>query len=163
MYINHLTLSTGACHRSPRGEVGQDVIDFLFPWMVSALDAKGAPCPLPGDWSAYHATLLAQSGALVVTVFGRAPQVGRGLPLVSFGVAHRSRHASKLWEALTQPGAGVIAAGVEQPPVPYLAVHVHPTATADRDALRWLPDFERAVAWTWICRQPPERPDLKLA
>jgi len=40
------------------------------------------------------------------------------------------------------------------PPVPWCAVSVHTPVGAFPEALDWLGDFERCIAWAWITRNP---------
>ncbi|QTD44309.1 hypothetical protein [Ottowia testudinis] len=148
MYIQHLTVTTGHAHRSTRAMVGDDVLALLSPWLDQAIAAR-AITPIP-RMDGFGALCLHQQGTLVVTVYAPQPDIGPRMPQVTFGVAQRSRQAAALWPMLMQ--AGPAAPGVKQPEAPWCAVHLHPTV--DRDALDWLADFERCIAWAWITRKP---------
>jgi hypothetical protein len=103
--------------------------------------------------SDYGARCLTQDGALVVTVYAPQPQVGQRPPLVTFGVAHRSRQGAALWTELLKVGPA--APGTREPHAPWCGVHVHPSIVGYMDALSWLGDFERCVAWAWISKHDP--------
>lgn len=157
-YLDHIALTSGQHARSLRSEVAPDTLARMRSWLQNALAARHQNYPLPGAFADYTSTVLTSEGALLVTVWGKTPQVGKPLALVSFGVAVNASHASRLWEMLTSPGMGATAPGLSRPSPPFLAVLIHPTGVSDPSALEWLPDFERSVAWAWISdvAQPPD-------
>ena len=144
MYINHITLNTGSIDRTSRVDVSDDVVAALRPWLKEALTNKG-DFPLPsvlGMGDDHRAQVTVQKGALVCTVFG--PQLA---PLVTFGVAERSRHAH-LWTTMTaQFGA---KDGIKEPSTPWCAVVQHPAYSAYQDASSRVGEFVRSVAWARI-------------
>ena len=145
-YINHLTISTGHSRRSPRAEVGDDTLTWLVPWLRKAV-ALGTPQPLPVAALARY-SLLAQveDGALLATLYA-----GPDAPLVTIGVAQRSRQAATLWnKMITAFGAP----GLERPAEPWCAVALHAALLDHPGAGEWLGDFERCIAWAWITRNP---------
>lgn len=159
-YIAHVTLATGHLRRSSRAEVSDDTLSILAPWLDSARAAAGLLVPLPGEaFAGFAAKVMLAHGAMVCTVYGPADrfphlagmaEVQDGVPLVTFGVAQRSRHSKTLWDSLV--------AFSDHPPrcampeSPWCGVILHPTITAFPDAIEWLGDFERCVAWAWIGR-----------
>lgn len=153
MYINHLTLSTGHLSRIERGDVSGETLARVRPWLA-AVTASGGTHTLPvSALSDYTASAVVVNGALIVSVF--APN---GAPLVSIGVAKRSRHGAPLWEALTGPQMPPAAPGISQPSEPWCAALLWPTLAANLSAARWLGDFERCVAWAW-CTRPVDGPE----
>lgn len=140
--------------------MSDDTIAVLVPWLVSARGAGGAPAPLPGKaFAGFTAKVLVEHGALVCTVYGPAARFPHlagmaeaqdGVPLVTFGVAQRSRHSKTLWD--------ILVASSDHPPrcampeSPWCGVILHPPLPAFPDASEWLGDFERCVAWAWISR-----------
>lgn len=161
MYINHITITTGHNARTSRADVTGDVLEVVAPWLQSIIKT-GNKAPLPvRDISHYSAKALVHSGGLVVTVYGpigphqQGAPANADIPLVTFAVARRSRHGGDLWSMLL--AIFDHKSGIKQPSVPWLAVAVHTSAFAHRDALDWLADFERRVAWAWITRQPDIR------
>lgn len=150
MYINHVTLGTAHVMRSERGDVGDDVLAVVAPWLAAAANS-GRQHPLPGR-ADYAGAVFFQDGGLVVTVYARKPDIGPRLPLVTFGVAQRSRHGEALW-ALLVANFGAHARA-QRPREPWCAAALHPTLQLDIEATEWLADFERCVAWAWITRTP---------
>lgn len=155
-YINHITLATGHCRRSPRDEVDDGALQALTPWLKNAI-ASGRIEPLPVQELSHCGAKAIKEVGLVVTVYGpRGPHTpgephrGDYLPLVTLGVAQRSREARDLWGHM----AGHLKPGLEMPSTPWCAVAIHPTAAAFLDALKWLGDLERCIAWAWITRNP---------
>ena len=163
MFLNHLTLSTGHLVRSARSDVGPAVTLLLDKWLRSCIDS-GRPHPLPlPPLSHFSVQALLEDGALVVTVFAPhgphqpgKPYVGRTTPLVTFGVAQRSRQGAQLWGMLIK--VFPVKDGLEPPDTPYCAVAVHSSVIAFDGPTEWLGDFERCVAWTWLTRNPDLRP-----
>lgn len=159
-YINHVTLSTGNLTRSSRAEVADEVVAVIAPWLIDGI-AAGTPLPLPvAALSHYRAVVIkTDGGGLVVTVYAPSgphlpgtPAFGKGLPLVTLGVAQRSRHGADLWGTLVaQFGC---AKGLRRPTEPWCAVALHAGLAAHREAAHWLGDLERCIAWAWITRQP---------
>jgi len=165
-YIAHVTLSTGHLRRSPRSEVDDDTIAVLVHWLKNAR-AAWEPVPLPGEaFAGFAAKVFVEHGAMVCTVYGpagRFPSLAGmeaahdGVPLVTFGVAQRSRHSKALWDRLVQVSDQPTSCAM--PDAPWCGVVLHPPLPAFPDAMDWLGDFERCIAWAWITR----RPDLRLA
>ncbi|NUB17294.1 hypothetical protein GAY28_36265 [Azospirillum brasilense] len=160
-YLHHITLTTGHSRRSLRSEVEPAVLDAVAPWLDRALLAdeplKAPPVPLPvPDLTEFSAHIFTVPGGLVVTVYGPdnqtvPPAAPTPIPLVTFGVARRSRSAAKLWGVLLK-AAPALRAPPDMPGTPWLAAVLHPSLTAFPDAANWLGDFERCVAWAWIER-----------
>lgn len=159
-YIAHVTLATGHLRRSSRAEVSDDTIAVLVPWLASARAAGSIPTHLPGAaFAGFTAKVLVEHGSLVCTVYGpaaRFPSLAGmeaaqdGVPLVTFGVAQRSRHSKALWAALV--AVSDVPPRCAMPDSPWCGVVLHPPLPAFPDAAEWLGDFERCVAWAWISR-----------
>lgn len=160
-YLHHVTLATGHSRRSPRSDVSPEVVDVVASWLDRALlpDAPStqAPVPLPvADLAQFSAHVFTTAGGLVVTIYGPdiltlPPRTPTPIPLVTFGVARRSRGAAKLWGDLIS-AAQAAHSMPPMPGAPWLAVVLHPSLIAFPDASHWLGDFERCVAWAWIDR-----------
>ncbi len=163
MHINHITLNTGHLARSERAEVNDATLDVLVPWLAEA-ESTGAHVPLPvAALSHYSAQVIMQSGALIVTIYGPAgphnvgsPHVGDPLPLITMGVAQRSRQGAPLWSQLVD--AFGARSGLQKPAEPWCAVAIHPGIGAYSDTAHWIGDLERCIAWAWITRNPDLRP-----
>lgn len=157
MYINHITLTTGHLGRSPRAAVADDALAVLVPWLQDAIASPdGLPIPVP-PLAHYSCKAMVESGALVATIFAPAgphtsgqPYAGDMLPLITFGVAQRSRQGGGLWALMVaQFGA---AEGLQEPATPWCAVAIHPSIAGYPEAAKWLGDLERCIAWAWITR-----------
>lgn len=155
MHFNHITLQTGHSRRSERQEVADATIVASLEWLTAAVDS-GNVHPLFAPVQDYAGSAMVIEGALVVTVYGRAPHVGTRPPLVTIGVAQRSRHAQPLWDSLTKAARKMVR-GLARPPVPWCAASIHASSSRDVDALGWIAQFETALAWAWITRHPDIR------
>ncbi len=151
-YITHITLTTGHVVRQQRGDVPDAALAALVPWLAGAL-ARGQRTPLPWLHGGYSALALQQDGALVVTVYGPDPDIGKPEALATFGVAPRSRSAAPVWNLLMETQPDVITS-LSMPGAPWCAVVPYPVLVAHPDAIEWLGDFERCVAWAWASRNP---------
>lgn len=155
-YINHITLSTGHCRRSPRSEVSDATLDILRPWLLDLVESAGKS-PLPvAELSHFSALAIVEVG-LVVTIYGPSgpyisgrPNKTDGAPIVTIGVAQRTRQGSELWSKLSKHF--VTVAGLEPPSTPWCAVALHENIMAFPDAAEWLGDLERCIAWAWVTR-----------
>jgi len=139
-YIEHLTLNTGHLRRSAPDDISPVTLARLEPWLRAAI-ASGQPAPLPADGlEGYTAVVSVVHGGLLCTVTGV-------VPLITFGVAMRSRQGAPLWEVLLeQPG---VRSDLDRPAEPWCAALLLPGAMRDMPAMHWLGDFERCLAWTW--------------
>ncbi len=78
--------------------------------------------------------------------------MGKSTPIVTLGVAQRSRQGSDLWGLMqaqfdTHPG-------LKKPSELWMAVVIHPLLSEFLEATHWLKDFESSIAGTWITRDP---------
>lgn len=159
MYINHITLSTGHLSRALRSDVADSTLTVLSPWLAEIHNnGKSNPLPLPA-LSHYSAQCSTLAGSMVLTVCapigphleGR-PHDGETVPLITLGVAQRSRQAAELWPLMVANlGA---KPGLQMPGAPWCAVALHPGLAMHRGPTVWLGDFERCAAWAWITRNP---------
>jgi len=158
-YLTRVSLDTGHLRRIERQEVGEPAIALLRPWLAE-LAASGERRPLPVPALAHYSASAVVEVGLVVTIW--APQgphrpgapalAGSGIPLVTLGVAQRSRQGRDLWAALVaQLGADEAA---RRPAEPWLAVKRYPSSRAFPDAFAWLGDLEACIAWAWITLRP---------
>lgn len=146
MHIHHLTLNTGHITHVRPGDVSGETVARVAPWL-RALVESGKKHPLPASsLAAYTAQATVDKGALLCSVFGRT-----GDPLVTIGVAARSRHTAPLWASMTASGMPA-RPGLKPPAHPWCAVLVWPGIADDFDAAMWIGDFERCVAWAWVAR-----------
>lgn len=157
-YIGHITLATGHTSRIKRGDVSGETLARVAPWLA-ALVESGQPAPLPvsglADYTG-HASVV--DGALIVTISGVAttagPMAGKTPPLITMGVAKRSRQGAALWPLLTGPVMPPAKPGLQRPGEPWCGVAIWPTIALHPEALEWLGDLERCIAWAWLERNP---------
>lgn len=159
-YIIHITLSTGHTRNSPREEVGDDILRLLVPWLNGLTQQPGQRAPLPvPDLAHYSASATVDAGALLATIWGpRGPYLpgrahdGEADPLVTLGVAQRSRHGGDLWAMMVAQFG--VAPGLKRPAEPWCAIALHAGLMAHPQTAEWLGDLERCIAWAWVTRAP---------
>ena len=150
MYVQHLTLQTGHLTRIQQGDVAGETLARVRPWLSALVTGGAAPLPV-SELADYSATATVLDGALLVTISGRPVPGNDGLPpLVTIGVARRSRHSSVLWPLLTGPVMPQAAPGLRRPGEPWCGVVLWPTMALEPDAVPWLGDLERCIAWAWV-------------
>lgn len=161
--LEHITLNTGHTRRSPRSEVGPGIVEALRPILERAL--TGTPTPIPPG-QGYTLTGGVRGRCASFTVWSRSLLIwpeddqAQRAPVVEIGVAGHSRCGAPLWRTLhalaarldlpvkTDPG--------RCPPEPWCAALLYPGAVLAPDAMDWLGDFERCLAWAWLAsRHPP--------
>jgi hypothetical protein len=146
MYIQQIMLNTGSITRVNRDDVQDDVVAVLGAWVEQGLTDNG-DISLPGVLGAsdiYRAQVTRINGGLVCTVFGALL-----VPLVTFGVAVRSRH-SHLWITMVEQLGS--AKEIKVPEAPWCAVVLHPAYQTHQGALSWLDQFVQSVAWSRLRR-----------
>ena len=103
-YIEHITLTTGHRNRSSRGAVSDDTLAVVAPWLRRLIET-GERLPLPAPALVhYSAKATSEGGGLMATIYGPiGPHThgqahsGATAPLVTLGVAQRSRQGGDLW------------------------------------------------------------------
>jgi len=158
-YLHHVTLSTGHTRRSPRSEVADSILAVLVPWLNSLVETGSRiALPAPG-LEHFSATGTVESGSLLFTIWApNGPHVagkayeGDKIPLVTFGVAQRSRQGTELWSMMSAQFG--VHPDLRKPAEPWCATAIHSGIAANPKAVLWLGDFERCVAWAWITRNP---------
>lgn len=118
--MNHITLTTGHIRRSPRAEVDDATLAVLSPWIAANINS-GVIVPLPAASLSHYAAKLINEVGLVTTVYAPLgphvagqPHTGRFAPLVTFGVAQRSRESKPLWDMLVH--AFGVKGNIKAPP-----------------------------------------------
>lgn len=160
--LAHLTLNTGHTRPSPRAEVGDGTIAMLRP----LVDAGGGILPVP--FAMYRLTVVVDDGEPDCAIF-TVQRADNDLPLVTCFCHWGPGDGARFWAVVgTQLDTirqgfprGALPDRLPRRPraSPWLAVLVWPTALRDPEALGWLGDFERCVAWALIERGSGPRPD----
>lgn len=155
-HLAHITLTTGHSRRSWRREVGDDTIALLQPLLADVL--AGRQVAVPGDVGDYTLSASGAGRCLIATVWGPpvAEAGGARPPVVTLGVAGHSRCGATLWRLLhdsPRPPAVMPEMAITRcPPEPWCAVRIEVGAALCPDAMAWLGDFERCLAWAWLER-----------
>lgn len=146
-YLWHITLNSGHGRKSLRADAADSAVDAAALELARALVEAETDLHIgPGKDKPYRLKATAVGAALFCTV-----STGAGAPLVSFGVAARSLDAAKLWSLLHADFDGLATDPDRAPAPPWCAARIEMKSIAnDPSALKWLPDFERLVAWAWI-------------
>lgn len=139
-YLSHLTLDTGHVRRAPRKDLDEAVMTIVRQSIDEALHGL-APVIRPG----YTLSAMQQRGALLATVMTE-----QSAPICTIAVAGDARQGDGLWAVLKDPAPGGAVAVGEPPAPPWCAVRLHPDLESHLDAIVWLGDFERYLAWAWI-------------
>lgn len=134
----HYTITTGHVRRSPRSEVGDDVISVLVPLLAPG---EHAIPRTPG----YRVRVTIDRGVYAATVLSDRRADAAGAPLVTIMVATDPEGL----DAIRRTTGAHWAAAIE---LPACIVEAHATLGLDRDAIGWLGDFERCLAWAWVER-----------
>lgn len=136
-YLMHVTIDTGHRRLSYRDEVDDAVVTIVAQQLAEARTSGDAEIR-PG----YRLRPVSAGASLLATV--ESERLG---PLATIAVTGKSRDSAKLWGLLSAS-----ATAAEPPPVPWCAVKLYPAVNHDSDALIWLGDFERILAWAWLER-----------
>lgn len=156
-YIWHVTLDTGKTRRSPRSEVRDEVLVHVRAVLQQALAGEHAEvifgCTL---------TAAAEGRCVLGTVWmplGRSASGGNSVPIVTIGVAEHSRCGGRLWRLMhdvaDRSGMPPLATDRNDPPQePWCAARIEIGSVTALDAMEWLADFERCLAWAWLERHP---------
>lgn len=151
IYLHHITVTTGHASRSRREDVPDSALNMLRPWIADCL-ATGETMAIP-EVAPYRGQCLREGGALMCTVWAHATDIGNPDPIVTFGVAARSRDARRVWDVLIAT-PGEKPADLAMPGAPFCGVIIHPTAARHPDAFAWLGLFEQVVSWAWVTKNP---------
>lgn len=142
MYLNHLSLGTGRQIRSDSHDIPDSVMSNLKPWLLGAIENPDpSPVPVP-DYLAPGGYLVKPSvvkGFFMCTIFTSTE------PVMTFGVASRSRHGPPLWSMMTEMYG--VKSGIVAPGVPWCA-HKMYGDTVEFTGPLW--EIERGLAWAWI-------------
>lgn len=169
--LQQLTLETGHVRPSPREEVDDRVIERLGTVLARAL--TGAHTLLPDAIGDYTLTGRQDGHCALLTVWGRAPGrlpwppplTARGArgrpprtPIATIAVAGDGADAcaARTWRALhvnaASHGHALATRHWGVPAPPWCATRLDPGVGHHREALDWLSDFARCIAWAWFAR-----------
>lgn len=148
MHLNHITLQTGHTRKSDRSELSTQVLAYCTDLITQCLlnpDKKIAIDNLDGYF--FSAGNIGANSLFGTVWHGQKQPV----PLVTLIIAKKSRNATKLWQELHRHCVAPAVTDINNAPqVPWCAVSLTPMAGDYADALGWLGDFERCLAWAWV-------------
>lgn len=130
MTLDHYTIRTGHLRRSPRSEVGDEIITMLRPMLTPGSHV------IPG-FEAYECRTSVHGGTLTGTV-AKGP--------AEIATIYVCTDAAGLADAIETTGAKP----TKPLSAPACLVDLHPALALASDASSWLGDFERCLAWAWI-------------
>ncbi len=144
-YIYHVTLLTGDTRQSWRHEVDPKVMPVASAMLDRAL--AGERVAIAGV-EGYEITAAAGGRCCLVTAW-------RGdTPLVTIGIAARSRCGAELWRRLHEdPWTPLATSAAQCPPEPWCAAQIQPGLVPFMLDAHWLADFERVMAWAFLERR----------
>ncbi len=160
LQITHITLNTGHTTLIGEGDVSGETLARVGPWLSSLIACDGRMSLPTSSLSRYVAHAAVEDGALLLTVSGpvitnAGPMRGLHPPLATDGIAKHSKH-THLWALMTTGDRmPPPAPNIKMPSPPWCAAVIWPSALLFVDALEWLGDFERCVAWAWCNRSEP--------
>lgn len=160
-YLHTITTNTGQQLRIDREAVSDSALATVRPWLLELLSTgRRQPLPVPPLCHYSAAAFRHESGGLVATLYGpNGPHqpgtpalAGDGMPIVTIGIAQRSRHGADLWAMLTanlptHPKA-------IRPRPPWCALAAHPAMLYYPDTAHWASDFAQCLAWSWLTNRP---------
>lgn len=154
LFIRHITLQTGHARDSFAGEVSQDALLLCKNLINKCLDRDGEKVAIPNFDGFYLAAGNVGGRTLLGSVWYGIKQP---VPLINFAIATKSRNAAIAWRELHNHSTILPVTDAKNvPPVPWVAVSIEPDAAYYSDAIEWLGDFERCLAWAWIKIREPD-------
>lgn len=156
-YIAHVSLTTGRVRRSPRSEVGAEVLALLDGVLGEAL--AGGELALPAHVQPASTLTATQEGRCLIATVWAPPEDEQRVPLATMGVATHSRCGARLWESLHAHAADwppIATRADQQPGPPWCAARLEFGIGLHPHAVRWLGDLERCIAWAWMERRRRE-------
>lgn len=147
-YIRHVTLTTGHARNSLAGEVSPDAVAVCRELIERACADPDAPpsVAIPGA-EGYSLTARRTAKCLCAIVWAEGPP---SETLCTIGIATHSRCGAVLWRELHRWGETPVVTDPERcPPEPWVAAALDEAAARHVDAMAWLGDFERCLAWAW--------------
>lgn len=144
--LAHVTLTTGHVRRSPRDEVGAPALEVLRPLLARVL--AGETVEVPWVDGTYRLRGVADAGCCALVLLGDDAAI-----VATIGIGGDPAGSPALWRQLHQyalDAAPVVTDPAAPPPVPWCAARLDVGATTHPDAMEWLGDLERCLAWAYL-------------
>jgi hypothetical protein len=147
IHMIHLTITTGHSRYSPRDECDRRSLALCQDVLVPALVAR-QQAPLP-HLAPYYLTGAADGGWLVATLWCDGPGIGRA-PIATWWTAADAA-ASGMWDSCVVRHCASVGRMQPRPDTtPWVAAWVEVGAALYPDAMAWVGDLERCLAWAWV-------------
>ena len=141
--IQHITLNTGHSRDSHRSEIRDDVIALLQNLLVRACEGEEVMIPYVGF---YSLTAQCTGECLAASVYADHTNL-----LCSIVVAADPICAAELWPTMHRLVPLPLATDpTEIPDTPWCAVLLTEQCHQYPEAMEWLGDFERSLAWSYL-------------
>lgn len=151
--LRHLTLATGHISHPPRDWIEPGNLAETLALLPTLTGGVRRALPRWIGAPRYEVFAARQRGGLLATVL--APD---GVPVLTTGVARRSRDAAPIWEALTMTAADALplAPGISRPAAPWVADLLRVGMTRHMDATDWTARWSATLGWAWMeyCDNP---------
>jgi len=152
MFIRHIVLNTGHVQDFRHNEIDLEVTARLGPVMAAACAGKSAQGVAIPAVDGYSFTARCGVRCMTASVYADGPPSVR---LCSIAVARHSLCGDAAWRALHALAPGPLATDPARvPPEPWFGVLLTAAIEDDPDALTWLGDFARYLAWTYFLEKP---------
>lgn len=148
-YIRHITLTTGHSRDSYPEEISPEALAVLAP-LVRRICAGTITyaVPIPGIGTGYSIAGRCANGAMTATIYADGPP---SEVIATIGVCADPRISATIWRALHQWGDTPVKTDPSSPPpVPWCAAALESAIARHMDAVEWLGDFERCLAWAVV-------------
>ncbi len=154
--LEHITLNTGHTRVSPREEVSQEVIDICRNLIVRST-SPNAHIPIPAC-EPYFVKSVVDGSNMRATVSKLV--AGTQIPVVEIGVALEAGYGVKLWEEMhSSANMPLIIEADSAPKRPWVAARLEFEGIfLAFDAMHWLGDFERCLAFAFADYASQEKP-----
>lgn len=139
-YIYHVTTTTGHARKSPKDEVGDDVINTLIPWVKDMLSGQ-----LRGVFGTkYTCRVGKHSSKMCEFIISKTDDNFAHTDLIRFVVCRHSRSKNIAW--------GLVDGDGDPPNTPFCAVKLIADnfELSDFTKLSLFADFERCISWVWL-------------
>jgi hypothetical protein len=141
-FIRHITLTTGHTRDSFAGEISPEAIEVCTALIDQMIVGKRPPIP---GFQSFRISGVSYGRCFVATVWSGNE------PIVTIGIANHSRCGAETWRALHKSAALPCATqSDEYPQAPWCAARLEPHCMFYPDAMNWLGDFERCLAWAFL-------------
>lgn len=143
--MEHVTLNTGHSTKQASSAISEEAIHAVSAVLDDLL--QGGKPKVPG-FPHFWMTGTEDGQNLIVTVWTSIQ--GERAPVLTTGVALKSRTAARLWEVLHKDRTDLVTGPRDMPTAPWIADRLEIGAKMRLDAMAWTGDLARCIGWTWF-------------